>query len=151
MGIFKKNKKGFFTPQEEQAIIGAIKMAESKTSGEIKVHVESQCNGDPFERALMVFSQLEMHETHLRNGVLIYLAMEDRRFAIIADEGINELVPDNFWEEIKLTMQKHFKNGAFATGIATAVLMAGEQLKLHFPHDGSKDENEISDDISMGD
>jgi uncharacterized membrane protein len=77
--------------------------------------------------------------------------MKDHQFAIIADEGINELVPDNFWEDIKVTMQKHFKNGAFATGIATAVLMAGEQLKLHFPHDEDNDQNEISDDISMGD
>ncbi|MGB0524293.1 MAG: TPM domain-containing protein [Flammeovirgaceae bacterium] len=151
MNLFTKSKKKqFFTPEEEKALIQAIEEAEQATSGEIKVHVESTCKNDAFARALELFAELDMHETAQRNGVLFYLAMESHKFAIVADEGINRVVPENFWEEIKKNMRNRFKEGKFVAGIQKGITMAGEQLKMHFPYQDD-DENEISDELSKGD
>lgn len=143
-------KKKFFTKKQEEEIINAIKTAETNTSGEIKVHVESKCEGDAFGRGLQVFGELEMHKTEARNGVLFYLATKDHKFAIVADEGINAVVSDNFWDNIKDDMQVHFKAKAFTEGLSEGILAAGEELKTHFPYQ-SDDKNELSDDISIGD
>lgn len=151
MNIFnRKKKKIFFTPEQHQVIIEAIKEAERNTSGEIKVHVESVCQKHPFERGLEVFSQLEMQLTRQRNGVLFYLAMEDKKFAIIADEGINSVVDADFWDEIKEDMQVYFTSKSVTEGLVAGILKAGNQLNAHFPY-GDRDENEIGNDISMGD
>ena len=151
MNIFnrKKNQR-FFKPEEEQMIVLAIKEAEGQTSGEIKVHIESRCEGHPFERGLEVFTHLEMQLTRQRNGVLFYLAMKDHRFAIVADEGINAVVEETFWDDIKEEMQAYFIAGNIVEGLKKGVLMAGQQLKIHLPY-SERDKNEISDDISMGD
>jgi uncharacterized membrane protein len=138
------------TAEDEKLIVAAIRNAESNTSGEIKVHIESSSQGDPFDRGLEMFVRLGLRKTHLRNGVLIYVATEDRQFAIIADEGIDRLVPENFWEGIKHKMKQHFGRKQFVQGIIAAVSMTGEQLKLHFPHAGENDRNELSDEVSKG-
>lgn len=142
-------RKKFFNRKEETQIISSIQEAEKNTSGEIKVHVESRVKGEVFDRALKVFEELELHRTQLRNGVLFYLAMKDKKFAIIGDEGINQVVPDNFWDEIKEKMRSFFKDHKFADGLSQGIQMSGEQLKKHFPYQ-SDDVNEISDDISTG-
>lgn len=144
-----KNVKDLFSKDEEQWIKQAIMNAELDTSGEIRVHIENTCNGDVMDRAAFVFEKLKMHKTKLRNGVLIYLAVKNRKFAIIGDKGINTVVPDNFWDDIKQQMLNHFRNGEFTKGITEAVRMTGKQLKDHFPYQ-SDDENELSDDISFG-
>ena len=141
-------KKSFFSKTQESEIIQAIKTAELNTSGEIKVHVESTVGKeDTFERALEVFAKLEMHKTKLRNGVLFYLATQDRKFAIVGDQGINQMVKEGFWDEIKKVMDTHFAQKEFTLGLSKGILMAGEQLKAHFPYQ-SDDKNEISDEIS---
>jgi uncharacterized membrane protein len=150
MSLFKRKPKSFFTPQETARIVAAIKTAESHTSGEIKVHVEGQCEIHPFDRGLEVFDQLNMRQTRLRNGVLFYVAMTSRQFSIIADEGINRVVPADFWEHIKLGMGRYLATGKVVEGIVHGVLEAGSQLKAHFPYSPYDDENEISDDISLG-
>jgi len=144
-----KSVKNLFSKDEEQWIKQAIMNAELDTSGEIRVHIENICNGDVMDRAAFVFEKLNMHKTKLRNGVLIYLAVKNRKFAIIGDKGINKVVPDNFWDEIKQHMLNQFRNGEFTKGIAEAIKMAGKQLKSHFPYQ-QDDENELSDDISFG-
>ena len=88
----------FFTAEQQQEIIRAIRIAEMDTSGEIRLHLEESCGDDVLDRAADIFRKLEMHKTELRNGVLIYLAVKDRQFAIIGDVGINEKVPENFWD-----------------------------------------------------
>lgn len=144
-----KSVKQLFTKEEEQRIKQAIMNAELDTSGEIRVHIENTCNGDVMDRAAYVFEKLKMHKTKLRNGVLIYLAVKNRKFAIIGDKGINEVVPDNFWDDIKRNMLNSFRNNEFTNGIAEAIHMAGKQLKSHFPYQ-SDDKNELSDEISFG-
>lgn len=150
MGLFKKKEKFFFSGTEEAALIKTICEAEDQTSGEIRVHVEPTCNKDTFERALEVFSELEMHRTQLHNGVLFYLAYESHKFSIVADEGINKSVPENFWEDIKDMMEAKFKNGEFMSGLQQGIVLAGTQLKKFFPHQGGKDKNELPDEVSEG-
>lgn len=138
----------FLSKEEEEFIVEAIKKAEKQTSGEIRIHVEGDCKYDVIDRAVNVFEKLGMASTELRNGVLIYVAVNDRKLAIIGDKGINEKVPDNFWDAIKQDMQEHFKKGQFTEGLIKAITKAGEQLKAHFPHGGAQDTDELSNQIS---
>jgi uncharacterized membrane protein len=139
----------FLTQEEEQAIVEAIRVAEKNTSGEIRVHIEKTTSMDPYERAMEVFHQLKMDETELKNGVLIYLAIEDRHFVICGDKGINDLVAEDFWNTTKEIMKNHFKNGNFKQGLIDGILMAGEQLQKYFPWQQG-DTNELSNEISRG-
>ncbi|HZL10921.1 MAG TPA: TPM domain-containing protein [Prolixibacteraceae bacterium] len=140
--------ENFFSKEEKKQITDAVAEAELNTSGEIRLHVEGHCKLDVLDRAAYVFAKLKMHETEQRNGVLFYLSVHDHKFAILGDGGINKLVPENFWDEIKETMLGFFKEGKFAEGLSTGILMAGEQLKANFPYQ-KDDVNELSDDISF--
>jgi uncharacterized membrane protein len=139
----------FLTSEQKTKITQAIGQAELNTSGEIRLHVETRCKTDVLDRTAQVFAQLKMHETALRNGVLFYIAVEDKKFAIVGDAGINAKVPANFWDSIKEQMAEYFKTGNFAEGLENGILLAGEQLKEHFPHQ-QDDVNELSDEISYG-
>lgn len=139
----------FFSESEKKQIKDAIKVAELNTSGEVRVHIEGRCKGEVLDCAAFWFEQLKMHKTTARNGVLFYLAVTDRKFAILGDAGINAKVPGNFWENIKEHMLACFKEGRFADGLSEGILMAGEQLKTHFPYQDD-DVNELSDEISFG-
>ena len=139
-----------FNDDEQQRIKQAVEAAEKHTSGEIRVCVEKTCSEDVLDRAAKYFTQLDMHKTKLRNGVLIYLATEDHKFAIIGDGGINKEVPVDFWDQTKLDMLEHFKQGNLVEGIVTGVTKAGEQLKKYFPY-LLDDSNELSDDVSFMD
>ena len=141
--------EAFLTSEEEQDIVEAIRLAELNTSGEIRVHIENTANGAPTERALEVFHFLKMDNTKLQNGVLIYVAINDKSFVIYGDEGINKVVPKNFWDSTKDIMQSHFKKGLFKQGIIEGIQKSGEKLETFFPwkHD---DINELSNEISKG-
>jgi len=139
----------YFSDKDKLQIKNAIRAAELNTSGEIRVHIEKHCREDVLDRAAYIFKKLEMHKTELRNGVLFYLAVDDRKFAILGDAGINQKVPEDFWEEIKEKMAEKFKEGLFAEGLSQGIRMAGEQLKAHFPYQ-EDDVNELSDEISFG-
>jgi uncharacterized membrane protein len=140
----------FFTREEQIQISDAIKEAESKTSGEIRVHLETKLSGNVLDRAAWIFKRLKMHETENRNGVLFYFAVQNKEFAIIGDGGINSKVPVDFWDKIKNNLQKRFSNGKYTEGLIEGVLMAGMQLKEHFPHE-KDDKNELPDEISFDD
>ncbi|MCF8233653.1 MAG: TPM domain-containing protein [Bacteroidales bacterium] len=146
MGTTARN---FFSRQEKAELKQAILTAELDTSGEIRLHIENHCKGEVMDRAADVFAMLKMHKTDLRNGVLFYLAVKDRKYAIIGDKGINQVVPDNFWNEIKEEMGNTFKEGNFAEGLINGIHQAGKHLKKHFPHQ-TDDINELSDEISFG-
>ncbi|SHK03544.1 TLP18.3, Psb32 and MOLO-1 founding protein of phosphatase [Tangfeifania diversioriginum] len=139
----------YFSEKDKLQIKNAIRAAELNTSGEVRVHIEKHCREDVLDRAAFWFQKLEMHKTELRNGVLFYLAVDDRKFAILGDAGINQKVPDDFWEEIKEKMAEKFKEGLFAEGLSQGIRMTGEQLKAHFPYQ-EDDVNELSDEISYG-
>lgn len=138
-----------FTEADQLKITNAIRVAETNTSGEIRVHIENHCAGDVLDRAAYIFEKLEMHKTELRNGVLFYLAVEDRKFAILGDAGINQKVPEDFWESTKDIVINKLKEGKHADGLADGIVKAGEQLKTHFPYQ-QDDVNELSDEISFG-
>jgi uncharacterized membrane protein len=139
----------FFNKEEKEKIIQAIKDAEKETSGEIRLHLDLRCKGEALEQVVKMFEKLKMYETQLRNGTLIYLAVTDHKFAIFGDEGINEIVPDNFWEDVKEEMRELFVKGQFADGVSRGIFLVGEKLKEFFPYQ-EDDINELPDDISMG-
>jgi uncharacterized membrane protein len=133
--------------EEDRRVVEAIRQAELNTSGEIKVHIENHCRGNVEERSLVVFDKLKLNETQLRNGVLIYLAVKDHKFAILGDEGIDKVVEDSFWNDVKDLMQSRFKENRFADGLEEGIMRCGEKLKNFFPYQ-SDDTNEIPDNIS---
>lgn len=139
----------FLTAEQEQALIQSIQTAESHTSGEIRVHIERETEEPALDRALEVFNFLNMHNTALRNGVLFYVAVDSRKFAILGDKGIDEVTPDDFWDTEKELVLSHFKKGDFAIGLELAILEVGKKLKEFFPNQ-SDDINELSDEISKG-
>ena len=141
--------KKFFTKDEQNLIKQAIAKAELNTSGEVRVHIDNKCNGDVLDVAANQFKKLDMHKTELRNGVLFYLSVSNRKFAILGDKGINEKVPANFWDIIRDEMAIHFKQNNFVEGLSKGIAMAGEKLKIHFPYQ-STDINELSDEVSYG-
>ncbi|HUX58800.1 MAG TPA: TPM domain-containing protein [Bacteroidales bacterium] len=138
----------FFTKEQQTQILSSVKEAELATSGEIRVHIESTCSEDVLDRAAWVFKKLGMHKTAARNGVLFYLAVSDRKFAIIGDAGINAKVPAGFWDEASELLKKNFKGGRYTTGLSEGIILAGEQLKTHFPYTAD-DVNEVADEISF--
>lgn len=138
----------FFSTEDQEKIVNAILNAELDTSGEIRVHIESFCKADVLDRAAFLFKKLKIDRTELRNGVLFYLAVQSRKFAILGDSGINKAVPPNFWDDIKEMMGKKFTENKFTEGLTLGILEAGKHLKKHFPHH-SDDINELSDEISF--
>lgn len=140
-----KNK---FSETQRKAIQEAISEAEFHTSGEIRVHITARCKEEPMEHAIAVFEKLEMNQTEHRNGILFYIAMEDHKLAILGDKGINNVVSEHFWEEIRDCMISHFKQGNYTEGLVEGILMAGQQLKVAFPYH-STDKNELGNEISF--
>ena len=139
----------FLTASEEQEIVEAIRIAEKDTSGEIRVHIEKSTSIAAFDRALEVFHLLKMDNTKLQNGVLIYLAVDDHQFVICGDKGINDVVPDDFWDCTRDAMSEQFKSGNFKQGLINGILRAGEKLQHYFPWE-TGDTDELSNEISKG-
>lgn len=139
--------QAFLSQEDEQEIVQAIVVAENNTSGEIRVHIEERSEKAPLDRAQEVFFELYMNETKDRNGVLFYLGIADKKFAIIGDEGIDKVVESDFWDSTKDIVLANFKEGNFKKGLVEGILRAGERLKQYFPHQ-SDDSNELSNEIS---
>ena len=137
----------FLTETEEKQIVEAIRVAERNTSGEIRVHIEKSTLKDTLERAKEVFYYLKMDATKDKNGVLFYLAVHDKKFAILGDEGIDKKIPKDFWQSVTNTVLKEFKTGNYALGLEKGILETGEKLKKYFPYQ-EDDINELSDEIS---
>ena len=142
------NAKNFFTKEQQEDIQHAIMNAELDTSGEIRVHIENTCTGEALDRALAIFKKLEMEKTESRNAVLIYLAVKNRKFAIIGDSGIHAVVTDSYWDSIRNRMLEHFRENHFTEGLIEAITETGKKLKTYFPYKTS-DVNELSDEISF--
>ena len=138
----------FFTQEQQAQILAAVKEAENETSGEIRVHIETFCREDVLDRAAWIFKKLGMHSTAERNGVLFYLAISDKKFAVIGDAGINSKVPVGFWDDVKELLQENFRSGRFTEGLSEGIILAGTHLKKHFPH-RKDDVNELPDEISF--
>ncbi len=137
----------FFTEQQEEQIVASIKEAESYTSGEIRVHLDDSTQGDEWEKAVSVFYQLRMNETALRNGILFHIRINNKTFSIVADEGINRVVSEGFWDEIKDQMRMDFKQGNICEGLCKGILKTGVALKEYFPF-REDDRDELPNEIS---
>tara|TARA_R110002051_G_scaffold114015_1_gene186556 strand:+ start:955 stop:1392 length:438 start_codon:yes stop_codon:yes gene_type:complete len=137
----------FLTAEEEAEVVAAIVRAEKKTSGEIRVHIEAHTDEDHFERAKAVFHYLKMDNTKEENGVLIYVAVSDKKFVVLGDKGINTVVPKGFWDTTKEAIENQFKQRNFKQGLIDGVLKAGEALAEHFPWDHNNT-NELSNEVS---
>lgn len=151
MRLFPSRIKHFFSQEENERIVAAIRQAEQATSGEIRVYIESHCRFvDPLDRAVELFFGLKMEKTEQRNGVLLYIALKDRQLAIFGDEGIHQKVGTAFWDrEIRL-MLNAFNAAHFADGIVNIVTEVGNALHEHFPYDAATDRNELPDEIVFG-
>lgn len=139
----------FLSEADRQRVSASIRAAEMRTSGEIRVHLEDHIEDDVLDHAAFVFEELDMHKTKDRNGVLIYISVSDRKVAIIGDRGINERVPDNFWDDVLGVLRSHFTAGTRADGICEAVGMVGEKLVAFHPRQRD-DRDELSNDVSIG-
>jgi uncharacterized membrane protein len=144
-----KTAKDFFTKEQREDIRQAILNAELDTSGEIRVHIETSCKGEVLDRAAFIFDKMGMQKTDKRNGVLFYLAVRNRRFAVIGDIAINAVVPENFWDDLKNLLLNYFRDEKFTEGLTEGITMVGTKLKMHFPYVAG-DVNELSDEISFG-
>jgi uncharacterized membrane protein len=142
------NVEAFLTSAQEEEIIEAIRFAEKETSGEIRVHIEKSTEKDPFERAKEIFHFLKMDETEKQNGVLFYLAVDDKKFSILGDKGINNAVPDMFWDSVRDIVLDKFKIGDYTEGLKLGIIEAGNKLKEFFPYQ-KNDNNELDDSISL--
>ncbi|HIP49012.1 MAG TPA: TPM domain-containing protein [Lutibacter sp.] len=141
--------ESFLTAQQEKAVIQAIQKAENNTSGEIRVHIENKTEKPTLERAKEVFLYLKMDQTQQRNGILLYVGVTSKQFAILGDEGINRLISNNFWEEEKKLVLHHFSKNEYKVGLVKAIERIGEKLNKFFPYK-KEDKNELSDKISKG-
>ena len=147
--LFKK--KDFFSKEENEKIVAAIRQAEKSTSGEVRVYVESRCKFmDPLDRALEIFSELKMEQTKDRNAVLLYVALKDRQLAIYGDSGINAKTGEQYWKEEVTKMIAEFNQHHYADGIAHCVEDIGQALQQYFPYDHAEDKNELPDEIIFG-
>lgn len=141
--------KSFQSQLDEEKIVTAIGEVELKATAEIRVHIEKKCPADVMDRAVRVFANLHMHQTRYRNGVLLYIAYEDHKFAIIGDAGINARVGPDFWQHEKQILQDHFKKAEYTEGICQCIEHIGVELVRYFPYEPG-DTNELPDDISYG-
>jgi len=145
------SKKDFFTADEKNQIVEAIRLAEKKTSGEVRVYVESRCRFvDPLDRAAEIFWMLKMEATDQRNAVLVYVAIKDRQLALYGDKGIHEKVGDVFWNEKAKKILQHMNKESYSDAITRIVGEIGDALHFHFPYNREEDKNELSDDIVFG-
>lgn len=154
MGIFnfwKSDVAGYFSAPEKEAILDAIRQAEQRTSGEVRLFIESRCRFvDALDRAAEIFFNLKMEQTEKRNAVLVYLAMKDKQFAIFADEGIYKAVGASYWNNEAAGMFNAFKKESYANGLVNVIGDIGDALHQHFPYDATVDKNELPDDIVFG-
>lgn len=136
----------FFSQLDHDRIVAAIAAAESRSSGEIRVHVTQRQPDDLEARARRRFELLGMTNTAERNGVLFYIAPGLRRFQILGDLGIHEKCGDDFWKEVAAEMEESFRRGDFTEGIVLGVEKVGNLLAAHFPR-STQDRNELPDSI----
>jgi len=152
LSLFKSKSNNLLSASDKQLLVQAIQAAEQTTSGEIRVFVESHIPKklDALQRATAIFFNNKMNETKDRNGVLVYVAVEDKKLAVYGDQAIHEKVGTEFWYSQVQEMTAHFKAGGYVEGITKVVTEIGQALTHHFPYDRTTDLNELSDEIMVG-
>jgi uncharacterized membrane protein len=138
----------FLSPADLHEVARAVGEAEGRTSGEIRVHLDARCPGDPLARAVELFERLGLTRTALRSGVLLYVAVEDRKLAVIGDAGVHQRVGPEYWDRLRAALVAHFREGRPRDGLVAAVREVGETLARHFPR-APDDRNELSDEVRL--
>lgn len=136
-----------FSPEEELEIVEAIRTAEESTSGEIRIHIDSNSSNNHFKKSIDVFNALKMNETKERNAILFHISERDHNFTIIGDVGIDSVISHGFWERVKQEVISEFKQKSYKRGLIKGILMVGDALKIYFPQEGGNS-NELSNEIS---
>ena len=149
MVMFDRPERRLLSAEDERRVVDAIRAAERRTSGEIRVHVQARCAADALDEAARVFEGLGMTRTAARNGVLVFLAVDDRKFAIVGDRGIHARVGASFWDGLRDLLAGRLREGRAADGLVEVVESIGAQLQRAFPRAGD-DRNELADDLSQG-
>jgi uncharacterized membrane protein len=140
----------FLTKLEHDRIVQAIREAEMKTSGEIRVLIQrGKLKSDPLVAAQRKFHRLGMHKTHQRNAVLIFVAPRAHKFAIVGDRAIHEKCGDEFWQQTVDKMRMHFQTEKFTHALVEVISEIGKVLAAHFPK-ASSNTNELPDAIAEG-
>lgn len=143
--------KEFLSEEDKNSIVQALRAAEERTSGEIRVFIESRCKFvDAIDRAREIFFSLKMEETAERNATLVYVAVKDKQAAIFGDEGIHQRVGQKYWEDEVNKMLVYFKEEHLADGLSLVIFDIGQALHAHFPYDRDTDKNELPDHIVFG-
>lgn len=137
----------FFEEQFSLEVEKAIEEAELLTSAEFKLHIEEVCNEDVLDRAAFVFSELQLHKTQLRNAVLLYVSVNDRKVSILADAGAKAHLSEEVLSNCLSTLINDFKSSSYAAGIRSCFLTLADALKSSFPYQAN-DINEISNKVS---
>lgn len=151
LNFFKRKVPQFFSAEEQEEIVDAIKQAEVTTSGEVRLYVESKCSYmNALDRAVEIFAKLKMYQTVQRNAVLVYVALKDRQLAVFADEGIYQKAGSQFWNDKVQQMISHFNKANYTKGLKEVILEIGQSLTKTFPYDATTDKNELPDDIVFG-
>lgn len=151
MFSFFRKKRSLFSEEDTRLIVKAIRHAEQRTSGEVRVYVESRCRFmDAMDRAAEIFFSLQMEKTEQRNAVLVYVALKDRQLAVFGDEGIHKKTGTAYWNKVVSEMLTSFNKNNYAEGVGNCVIQIGEALQQHFPFDKETDKNELPDTIVFG-
>ncbi|MDQ6610570.1 MAG: TPM domain-containing protein [Bacteroidota bacterium] len=146
-----QKKKEFFTAEESSQLVSAIQKAELRTSGEVRLFVESKCRFvNAVDRANEIFLKLQMDKTELRNATLIYIAMKDKQAAVFGDVGIHEKVGEDYWKDVVSKMLLQFGQEKLIDGICSSIAQLGEALVYYFPYNKDTDKNELPDEIVFG-
>ncbi len=146
-----QKRKSLFNEEDTRLIAKAIRHAEQRTSGEVRVFVESRCSWvDAIDRTAEIFFTLKMEQTEQRNAVLVYVALKDHQLAVFGDEGIHKKVGAEYWNNVVREMLASFDKQYYAKGIAECVIQIGDALTKHFPFERDTDRNELPDEIVFG-
>jgi uncharacterized membrane protein len=138
----------FLHQLDHERILAAIREAEARSRGEVRVHVSNQAAEDVQRAAAAQFERLGMTATALRNGVLIYVSPPAQQFAVIGDLAIHERGGPGFWAAVAQAMEEDFRAGRFTDGIVKGVERVGDALATHFPRTDQRDVNELPDHVT---
>lgn len=149
----KKIVEKYFSDSDLKEIASNINVVEKETAGEVRLCVQIKKSfferkRSPREIAIRQFLKMGMHKTKHRTGLLIYILLDDRKFEILADDGINRIIEISTWESIEDTVRQEFKDGNYLQGVLHCINLIGEKLKIHFPNEDG-DTNELSNEVMI--
>lgn len=140
--------KSFLTDQQIASLVEAIQSAEEHSTGEIRVHIDSNTENDNAKTAFKIFEKLCLNKTTEKNAVLFHVNFEQKYLTIIGDTGIHEKVKQSYWDHLHDYITAEFAKGNYYKALKSAILETGLELKKHFPVTG-ENPNQLSNEITF--